>query len=60
MRDGIYGVSYKGIEAGLAVRDEQVIWCAPVLRKRLPYWLTVAQWEGPLPENMAQPLHNRT
>jgi hypothetical protein len=54
MRDGLYGVSYRGIEAGFAVRDDEVIWCAPVLRRRLGYWLTVAQWENELPPNMTK------
>ena len=60
MRDGLYGVSYRDIEAGFAIRDDEVIWCAPVLRRRLDYWLSLARWEGPLPPNMSQPLHNRT
>jgi hypothetical protein len=44
MRDGLYVVKQNEICAAFVVRDGEVTVCAPVLRKKLDYWKTVAQW----------------
>ena len=43
MRDGLYRVEYKGICAGFVVVGGKVIACAPVLRKRMAFWKTIAE-----------------
>lgn len=43
MKDGLYRVEYKGICAGFAVKGGKVIACAPVLRRRMAYWKTIAE-----------------
>ena len=40
--DGLYRVTTKHLCAGFVVRAGRVADCAPILRKKLPYWLTVA------------------
>jgi hypothetical protein len=47
--DGVYDVTTPYLSAGFALRDGEVVWCAPILRRRLRYWMTVAVWVGPLP-----------
>ena len=42
MSDGLYMVQKNQICAAFVVRDGEVTVCAPVLRKRLDYWKTVA------------------
>lgn len=46
MRDGLYWVTYGSICAGFIVRNGRVrkIDCAPVLRRRLAFWVTIAVW----------------
>lgn len=46
MTDGLYRVDYRDICAGFVVARGRVTLCAPILRKRLAFWLTVAQRIG--------------
>lgn len=42
MRDGLYQVTTSRLCAGFVVRDGRVTECAPILRKRIAYWQTIA------------------
>lgn len=42
-RDGLYRVVTPKLCAGFVVRGGRVISCAPILRRRLAYWWTVAE-----------------
>ncbi len=42
MPDGLYQVTTNYLCAGFVVEGGQVTLCAPILRKRLAYWRTVA------------------
>lgn len=42
MLNGLYRVTTSYLCAGFVVEGGRVVMCAPVLRKRLPYWQTVA------------------
>ena len=42
MTDGLYQVTVYNICAGFVVKEGKVIMCAPVLRKKLAHWLTIA------------------
>lgn len=46
MRDGIYQVTHKGICAGFVIRNGNAVYCAPVLRKKLTWWVTIAKYIG--------------
>ena len=41
--DGLYQVTQGGLCAGFVVEDGQVTLCAPILRRRLAYWRTIAR-----------------
>lgn len=41
--DGLYQVTTSYLCAGLVVKDKRVVDCAPILRKRLAYWMTIAR-----------------
>ena len=43
MEDGIYRVVYKGICAGFVIKDERIIRIAPVLRRKIDFWKTIAK-----------------
>lgn len=45
--DGLYQVTTKYLCAGFVVRAGVVVDAAPILRKKLPYWATVAKRIGP-------------
>lgn len=47
LRDGLYQVTTDYLCAAFVVEDGWVVACAPILRKRLSYWFTVAVWIGP-------------
>lgn len=47
MRDGLYRVTTSYLCAGFVVERGQVTRCAPVLRRKLAYWTTLAVWLGP-------------
>lgn len=42
MKDGLYRVVTPHLCAGFVVKNGKVVACAPILRKRLAYWRTVA------------------
>lgn len=42
MRDGVYQVTTSYLCAGFVVEHGIVTRCAPILRRRLAYWRTVA------------------
>jgi len=46
MRDGLYRVSTKYLCAGFVVRGGVVCECAPILRKKISYWMTIAKRIG--------------
>jgi hypothetical protein len=41
--DGLYRVTTRYFCAGFVVEDGRVTLCAPILRRRLTYWRTVAR-----------------
>ena len=43
MPDGLYRVTTSYLCAGFIVVDGQVTECAPILRKKLSYWMTIAE-----------------
>lgn len=45
-RDGLYQVTAGYLCAGFVVKGGIVIACAPILHKRLVYWMTVATRVG--------------
>ena len=38
MVDGLYQVTTNYFCAGFAIKDNKIIKCAPILRKRIKYW----------------------
>lgn len=46
MKDGLYQVTTRYLCAGFVVRAGRVVECAPILRKRLDYWKTIAVRTG--------------
>ncbi len=42
LKDGLYQVTTSYLCAGFIVVQGQIRWCAPILRKKLAYWKTVA------------------
>jgi hypothetical protein len=42
MIDGLYRVETRYLCAGFVVEDGRVTMCAPILRRKLAYWQTVA------------------
>lgn len=48
--DGLYGVSTPYFSASYEVENGNVTRCAPILRRRLSYWQTIARYLGPVPE----------
>lgn len=46
LRDGLYRVTTDYLCAGFVVYWGAVVDCAPILRKRLGYWITVAERIG--------------
>jgi hypothetical protein len=47
VRDGLYRVTTRYLCAGFVVSGGCVISCAPILRRKLAYWQTIAEWVGP-------------
>ena len=43
MADGLYQVTTGYLCAGFVVRGGHVVACAPILRKRIDYWRTIAE-----------------
>ena len=46
MRDGLYWVTTPYLCAGFTVEDGKITMCAPILRRRIEYWKTVAVCVG--------------
>jgi hypothetical protein len=46
MRDGLYRVTTAYLCAGFVVEKGRVVRCAPILQKRLGYWMTAAERVG--------------
>ena len=46
MRDGLYRVTYEGICAGFVLHKGRVVSAAPVLRRRMRFWASIAEWIG--------------
>lgn len=42
MKDGLYQVTTSYLCAGFVIEKGQVTQCAPILRKKIEYWKTVA------------------
>lgn len=42
MSDGLYQVTTRYLCAGFVVEDGKITRCAPILRKKLGYWKSVA------------------
>lgn len=47
MRDGLYRVETRYLCAGFVVAQGRVTACAPILRRKLAFWRTVAVRVGP-------------
>jgi hypothetical protein len=47
MIDGLYRVVTPYLCAGFIVANGKVIMCAPILRRKLGYWMTIATRIGP-------------
>jgi hypothetical protein len=43
MEDGLYQVITRHFCAGFVVEDGRVTLCAPILKPRLDYWMTIAR-----------------
>jgi hypothetical protein len=43
MKDGLYRVVYKGICAGFVVEDGKITRLAPILRRKINFWKTIAK-----------------
>jgi hypothetical protein len=43
MRDGLYQVTKPYLCAGFVVRGRRIIMCAPILRKSMIYWVSIAR-----------------
>lgn len=43
MKDGLYQVTTPYLCAGFVIQGSQVTQCAPILRKKLEYWKTIAK-----------------
>lgn len=46
LKDGLYQVITSYLCAGFVVKDGVVVDAAPILWKRLPYWVTIARYVG--------------
>lgn len=46
LRDGLWQVTTRYLCAGFVVGDGHVVMCAPILRRALAYWMTVAERVG--------------
>ena len=43
MPDGLYRVTTRYLCAGFAIEHGRVVACAPILRRKLAYWMTQAE-----------------
>lgn len=42
MQDGLYQVTTPYLCAGFVLEHGRLVWCAPCLRRRFPYWQRIA------------------
>lgn len=42
MKDGLYQVTTSYLCAGFVIQNGVIVRCAPILKKRLTYWKTIA------------------
>lgn len=47
MRDGLWAVLTDRFVAGFVVEDGRMVRCAPILRRRIDHWVTMARWVCP-------------
>jgi len=47
MRDGLYRINTDYLCAGFVIKNDKVVICAPILKKKINYWKTVATWVCP-------------
>jgi len=43
MKDGLYQVTTNYLCAGFVIKNDKVIDCAPILRKKIDYWKTISK-----------------
>ena len=43
LKDGLYRVITKYLCAGFIIKDNKIIKCAPILKKKINYWKTIAK-----------------
>jgi len=43
MTDGLYQVTTSYLCAGFVIKDGKVTQCAPILRRKINYWKTIAK-----------------
>ena len=43
MKDGLYQVTTPYLCAGFVIENGRVTQCAPILRRRIAYWMTIAK-----------------
>ncbi len=46
MKDGLYQVTTKYLCAGFVVKNNKITMCAPILKKNINYWKTIAKYVG--------------
>lgn len=46
MKDGLYQVTTSYLCAGFTIKDGYVDLCAPILYKKIHYWITIAKFIG--------------
>lgn len=44
MKDGLYQVTTNYLCAGFIVEGGKIIHCAPILKNKISYWITVAKF----------------
>lgn len=44
LKNGLYQVTTKYLCAGFIIKDNKVIKCAPILRRKLSYFKTIGKW----------------
>lgn len=44
--DGLYHVTNSRFSAAFRIEGGRVTWCAPILRRRIAHWMTVAERIG--------------
>jgi len=44
MKDGLYKVTTKYLCAGFVIKNNKIVKCAPILRNKIKYWVTIARF----------------